>query len=107
MCSLGGFCHYWESVEPCVSDESSPVVYIAERPVSQTMRFHLTSLLSDEPDGLRGRIFGIYFVLIAFNLGAWLWGVIVFHDLPFLLGCAFLDYVPGVLFALTSYPIPA
>ena len=107
MCSLAGFLHYSEAVEPCVSDESSPVVYIAERPVSQTMRFHLTSLLSDEPDGLRGRIFGIYFVLFAFNLGAWVWAVIVFHDLPFLLGTALLAYSLGLRHAVDADHIAA
>src|SRR6267143_4139344 len=107
MCSLAGFLHYSEAVEPYVSDESSPVVYIAERPVSQTMRLHLTSLLSDEPDGLRGRIFGIYFVLIAFNLGAWLWAVIVFHDLPFLLGTALLAYSLGLRHAVDADHIAA
>jgi high-affinity nickel-transport protein len=107
MCSLAGYFQYSEAVDPCVSGENSIVAYIAERPISQTMRFHLTSLLSDEPDGLRGRIFGIYFVLVAFNLGAWLWAVIVFHELPFLLGTALFAYSLGLRHAVDADHIAA
>jgi hypothetical protein len=71
------------------------------------MRFHLTSLLSDEPDGLRGRILGIYLVLFAFNLGAWVWAVIVFHDLPFLIGTALLAYSLGLRHAVDADHIAA
>ena len=54
------FCHLLGQLNPATQMRVLPLSTIPERPVSQTMRFHLTSLLSDEPDGLRGRIFGIY-----------------------------------------------
>jgi high-affinity nickel-transport protein len=60
------------------------------------MRFHLKSLLSDDPDGLRGRVVGMYFVLCAFNVAAWLWAVVAFHDFPLLLGTALLAYSLGL-----------
>ena len=54
-----------------------------------------------------GEFSGSTFVLFAFNLGAWVWAVIVFHDLPFLLGTALLAYSLGLRHAVDADHIAA
>ena len=50
------------------------------------------------PDrGLRRRLFSIYGVLLAANLGAWAWALLLFRDQPLLLGTALLAYGFGLL----------
>ncbi len=55
----------------------------------------------------RGRVIGIYAVLLAFNLAAWLWAVLAFHDYPVLLGTAFLAYSFGLRHAVDADHIAA
>src|SRR6202000_2433919 len=54
------------------------------------MKTFFQLLLSDAADNLRGRIIAIYCVLLAFNLGAWLWAFIAVRHYPVLLGTALL-----------------
>jgi high-affinity nickel-transport protein len=67
----------------------------------------LRTLLNDEPGYTRGRIIAIYAFLGVFNLGAWLWAEVAFHDYPVLLGTAFLAYSFGLRHAVDADHIAA
>jgi high-affinity nickel-transport protein len=56
---------------------------------------------------LRGRVVGIYVVLIAANLAAWLWALTAFHGVPVLLGTALLAYGFGLRHAVDADHIAA
>src|ERR1700743_3079679 len=71
------------------------------------MKTFFQLLLSDAADNLRGRIIAIYCVLLAFNLGAWLWAVLAFRHYPLLLGTAFLAYSFGLRHAVDADHIAA
>jgi nickel/cobalt transporter (NiCoT) family protein len=53
-------------------------------------------LLGDGSGSLRGRIVGIYALLVGFNLLAWLWALTEFRHYPVLLGTALLAYSFGL-----------
>jgi len=65
------------------------------------------ALLSDAAEGLRGRIIGIYTILLVFNLGAWIWAAIVFRHYPVLLGTSLLAYSFGLRHAVDADHIAA
>jgi high-affinity nickel-transport protein len=67
----------------------------------------LRTLLNDKPGNTRAKIIAIYAILLAFNLGAWLWAVIAFHRFPVLLGTAFLAYSFGLRHAVDADHIAA
>ena len=50
----------------------------------------LQRLFSDDAADVRGRVIGIYALLGAFNVGAWVWAFTAFHAYPLLLGTALL-----------------
>ncbi len=56
---------------------------------------------------LRPRLFTLYAVLIAANLGAWAWALIAFRDYPLLLGTALLAYGFGLRHAVDADHIAA
>src|SRR6266481_6245709 len=56
---------------------------------------------------LRNRVIGFYGFLGCFNLGAWLWAFLAFHDKPVLLGTAFLAYTFGLRHAVYADHIAA
>jgi high-affinity nickel-transport protein len=58
-------------------------------------------------DGFRKRAFGMYVVLAAVNVGAWIWAFLAFHDKPALLGTAFLAYTFGLRHAVDADHIAA
>src|SRR3979490_1086779 len=62
---------------------------------------------NDGAGGLRGRIIGIYGLLIAVNLAAWAWALSAFHAYPVLLGTAFLAYSFGLRHAVDADHIAA
>jgi nickel/cobalt transporter (NiCoT) family protein len=64
-------------------------------------------LFSDRAGHLRGKIAGIYAILVVFNAGAWLWAVVAFHRFPVLLGTAFLAYSFGLRHAVDADHIAA
>ena len=64
-------------------------------------------LFSDRAGHLRGKIAGIYAILVLFNAGAWLWAVAAFHRFPVLLGTAFLAYSFGLRHAVDADHIAA
>ena len=57
--------------------------------------------------GLKSRIIGIYILLLAANVGAWLWAFACFHDYPVLLGTAMLAYTFGLRHAVDADHIAA
>jgi nickel/cobalt transporter (NiCoT) family protein len=65
------------------------------------------NVLDDGAADLRGKIIGIYGLLIAVNLAAWGWALSAFHDHPVLLGTAFLAYGFGLRHAVDADHIAA
>jgi high-affinity nickel-transport protein len=64
-------------------------------------------LFNDHPDHVRGKVIGIYALLLLFNGAAWLWAVAAFHRFPVLLGTAFLAYSFGLRHAVDADHIAA
>ncbi|MFD1554729.1 HoxN/HupN/NixA family nickel/cobalt transporter [Paraburkholderia silviterrae] len=56
---------------------------------------------------LRRRVAGIYIVLAAFNIGAWIWAFIAFHAHPLLLSTGLLAYGFGLRHAVDADHIAA
>src|SRR5260370_21179838 len=59
------------------------------------------------PRSFRHRVIGVYTLLGAANMGAWVWTSIAFHDKPLLLGTAFLAYSFGLRHAVDADHIAA
>jgi high-affinity nickel-transport protein len=68
------------------------------------MRWHM---FDDGVERARARVIGIYGLLIAGNVAAWLWALIEFHNRPVLLGFAFLAYSFGLRHAFDADHITA
>jgi high-affinity nickel-transport protein len=62
---------------------------------------------NDGAGNLRGKIVGLYTVLIAANVLAWAWALATFHDHPVLLGTCFLAYSFGLRHAVDADHIAA
>ena len=75
--------------------------------VSPPVQPTLAALFNDAADNLRGRIAGIYGILLVFNCGAWIWASIAFHHYPVLLGTALLAYSFGLRHAVDADHIAA
>jgi nickel/cobalt transporter (NiCoT) family protein len=71
------------------------------------MPFSFRKLFSDDAGHIRGKVAGIYALLLLFNAGAWLWAVVAFHHFPVLLGTAFLAYSFGLRHAVDADHIAA
>ena len=56
---------------------------------------------------LKGKILGLYVLLIGANVAAWIWAVTLFHSYPVLLGTAFLAYAFGLRHAVDADHIAA
>ena len=67
----------------------------------------LRNLFNDHADHVRGKVAGIYALLILINAAAWLWAVAAFHHFPVLLGTAFLAYSFGLRHAVDADHIAA
>jgi high-affinity nickel-transport protein len=67
----------------------------------------LRTLFDDEPGGTKTKIVAIYTLLLAGNLGAWMWALVAFHRYPVLLGTAFLAYSFGLRHAVDADHIAA
>src|ERR1700690_365052 len=61
----------------------------------------------DQAANTRGRLIGIYAVLVTANLLAWAWALVAFHAHPVLLGTAFLAYTFGLRHAVDADHIAA
>jgi nickel/cobalt transporter (NiCoT) family protein len=64
-------------------------------------------MTATRPQKLPNRVIGIYGLLGFFNLGAWIWAFLAFHDKPVLLGTAFLAYTFGLRHAVDADHIAA
>ena len=64
------------------------------------MGTHSISRLGGEIGGLKARVAGTFALLLAANVGAWVWALAAFHDYPVLLGMAFLAYTFGLRHAV-------
>src|SRR3984957_5183468 len=71
------------------------------------MSGYLSSLMSDEPAGVRRRIAAVGGLLIGANLASWAWAFAAFGGRPVLLGTAFLAYSLGLRHALDADHIAA
>ena len=67
----------------------------------------LLQIFSDSSAKVRSKLFGIYGVLIAINVLAWIWAVVAFRDHPVLLGTALLAYGFGLRHAVDADHIAA
>jgi high-affinity nickel-transport protein len=67
----------------------------------------LRALFDDGAENTRGKVLGIYCVLLVFNLAAWLWAILAFRNFPVLLGTAFLAYSFGLRHAVDADHIAA
>src|ERR1700728_1022053 len=65
------------------------------------------TLLNDELGNTKAKVIAIYGILLVFNLAAWLWALMAFHDYPVLLGTAFLAYSFGLRHAVDADHIAA
>lgn len=64
-------------------------------------------LFNDSPTRLRSKVVGIYALLLAFNVGAWVWAFVAFRGQPVLLGTALLAYTFGLRHAVDADHIAA
>jgi high-affinity nickel-transport protein len=67
----------------------------------------MRSLFNDAAGNVRGKVIGIYAILLVFNVGAWLWALVAFRHFPLLLGTAFLAYSFGLRHAVDADHIAA
>ncbi len=67
----------------------------------------LVQIFSDSSTKVRSKLFGIYGVLIAINVLAWIWAVVAFRNHPVLLGTALLAYGFGLRHAVDADHIAA
>jgi high-affinity nickel-transport protein len=71
------------------------------------MRRSIQALFDDIAGHTRRKIAGIYAVLFAFNLSAWVWAFVAFRHYPALVGTAFLAYSLGLRHAVDADHIAA
>jgi nickel/cobalt transporter (NiCoT) family protein len=67
----------------------------------------VSHLFDDGMDRMRNKIVGIYVLLIAANIAAWVWAWLAFRDSPLLLGTTFLAYSFGLRHAFDADHIAA
>jgi high-affinity nickel-transport protein len=78
------------------------------RPAREAFIFTLlTRTFDDRHADLRGRLIGIYSLLILANLAIWAWTLLTFRDHPVLLGTALLAYSFGLRHAVDADHIAA
>jgi nickel/cobalt transporter (NiCoT) family protein len=75
----------------------------AHSPASHT----LLSIFNDAASNVRGKVVGIYSILLVFNVAAWLWAALAFRHFPLLLGTALLAYSFGLRHAVDADHIAA
>ena len=67
----------------------------------------LRNIFGEHTADIRGKVIGIYGLLIAANLGAWAWALITFRAFPLLLGTSLLAYSFGLRHAVDADHIAA
>src|SRR6266568_4684367 len=71
------------------------------------MSYRFLRSFNDSASNLRGKIVGIYSLLIAANVAIWVWALIAFNEHPLLLGTVFLAYSFGLRHAFDADHIAA
>src|SRR5262252_4603022 len=67
----------------------------------------LPHIFDDAPERTRGKIVGLYAILVSANIAVWLWALVAFQGNAFLLGTAFLAYSFGLRHAFDADHIAA
>ncbi|MGB7264306.1 MAG: HoxN/HupN/NixA family nickel/cobalt transporter [Terracidiphilus sp.] len=67
----------------------------------------LRHLFDDASANVRGKVVGIYAILLAFNVASWLWAALAFRHFPLLMGTALLAYSFGLRHAVDADHIAA
>ncbi|MDX7953212.1 HoxN/HupN/NixA family nickel/cobalt transporter [Lichenihabitans sp. Uapishka_5] len=67
----------------------------------------LIRVFDDEPNRVRAKVGVLFMMLVAANLGAWVWAFTAFHQFPILLGTAFVAYSFGLRHAFDADHIAA
>ena len=67
----------------------------------------LTRTFDDRAASLRGKLIGIYSLLIAANVAVWIWAFVIFQHQPLFLGTALLAYGFGLRHAVDADHIAA
>ncbi len=67
----------------------------------------LWAVFNDASSNVRGKVTGIYGILLLFNVAAWLWALVAFRHYPVLLGTALLAYSLGLRHAVDADHIAA
>jgi high-affinity nickel-transport protein len=67
----------------------------------------VSKLFAQSDSNLRGRLIGVYALLIGANIAVWVWALAVLSDTPLLLGTAFLAYSFGLRHAVDADHIAA
>jgi nickel/cobalt transporter (NiCoT) family protein len=78
-----------------------------EREVEVMSGGRVSSIFNDRGGALRAKFTGMYALLVAGNVAAWIWALIMFRDSPILLSIAFLAYSFGVRHAFDADHIAA
>src|ERR1700678_2150608 len=73
----------------------------------RAMQTRFSELFNDAASGVRGKVVGIYGILLAFNVGAWVWAIMASRNFPLLLGTALLAYSFGLRHAVDADHIAA
>ena len=71
------------------------------------MILRLIRLFDDNSSNIKGKVIGIYVILIAANLAIWAWALCTFRDYPVQLGTALLAYTFGLRHAVDADHIAA
>ena len=71
------------------------------------MLYRLRRIFDDAGTDLRGRLIGIYVVLLILNAGGWIWAFLAFNGNPGLLGVALVVYGLGLRHAVDADHIAA
>ena len=67
----------------------------------------IQQIFDDRAQGIRGRLAGIYTLLIVVNIGVWVWALYTFRHHPVMLGTALLAYSFGLRHAVDADHIAA
>lgn len=67
----------------------------------------IRALFGDESGNLRQKVTSVYALLIAFNVGAWIWAFVAFRHYPLLMGTCLLAYSFGLRHAVDADHIAA
>src|ERR1700710_1123079 len=71
------------------------------------MRRAIQALFNDASADVKGKVIGMYTLLLIMNVGAWLWAFFTFRHYPLLMGTSFLAYSFGLRHAVDADHIAA